>query len=164
MPTGSAYADSLAVDINTGVFVLSPDSVQGRLHLQFGLPQELSGATVVFAELRVPVVSVIPDSSALMLQCNPLAISWNPDEVTWDNLGDSLTPEIISEDGTVFATSATGEQEAYFDITNIVRGWQDSSLANNGMLLYCEGGSQPSFQLPQGGNEALARVKFTYTH
>lgn len=162
--TGVVFADSLTVDITTGALVLNDSRTDARVLLSFDLPLELSGAELVFAELLIPLTSVIPDSTALAIYCHPLRIAWSEDEITWEDLGDSLTAEIISEDGTLYATSEEGNQGAYFDITSVVRAWMDGEMQNNGLLLFCDAERLPRFQFNGGEDLPLAQMRFTYTH
>lgn len=142
LPPCLALADSLTVDIATGAYLFNADTSDVRALMQFDLPSELDSAEIVFAELTVPIGCVIPDSSAMALYCQPLLIGWNPIDVAWENLGDSLTDAVIGE-GTLFATSYEGWQTAYFDVTGILRSWQDRTIANNGMLFYYDNSMLP---------------------
>jgi hypothetical protein len=158
-----AKADSLSVEINNGAYLLNADSSQGRLLLKFNMPAELSGTEIAFAELLVPLTVIIPDSSMLAVECSPLLTTWN-EEVAWDDLGDTLSPEVVSESGHRFATSTDGYQEAYFNITDFVRDWQDSTIANNGLILYYDPANLPYFTYERGDSAPFATVKFDYTH
>jgi hypothetical protein len=159
-----AQADSLSVAISDGAYLLNADSTQGRLLLKFEMPDELSGAEIVFAELLVPLTAAIPDSSALAVQCSPLLISWVPAELAWNDLGDNLSEEIITEPSTQYATATEGVQEAYFDITQIVKAWQDSALENRGLLLSYDATSLPYFTYAGGEGVPFGVVRFEYTH
>ncbi|HBZ01008.1 MAG TPA: hypothetical protein DEO84_06780 [candidate division Zixibacteria bacterium] len=156
-------ADTLSVAINSGAWIQNPDSTQGRLLLSFDIPTELQGAEVTFAELLVPLTSSIPDSSVLAVECHPLLVSWSSEEVAWEDVGDTLSSEVIN-DGTQYATSSEGSQVAYFDITNIIKSWQDSSLANNGLILYYDSATLPYFTYKRGESAPFATVRFDYTH
>jgi|WetSurMetagenome_2_1015567.scaffolds.fasta_scaffold17151_1 hypothetical protein len=158
-----AKADSLTVEVNNGAYLLNADSSQGRILLKFNLPSELSGAEIAFAELLVPLIAFIPDSSMLAVGCSPLLIAWN-DEVTWADLGDTFSAEDVSDNSHRFSTSSEGDQEAYFNITDFVRGWQDSSLANNGFILYYDATTLPYFTYKRGESAPFATVRFDYTH
>jgi len=158
-----AQADTLSVAINSGAWIQNPDSTQGRLLLSFDIPTVLQDDEITFAELLVPLTASIPDSSVLAVECHPLLISWNPEEVAWDDLGDSLSSEAMAE-GTQYATSTEGEHQAYFDITGIVKSWQDSSLANNGLILYYDSATLPYFTYKRGESAPFATVRFDYTH
>ena len=162
--TGSVFADSLTVDITTGALVINDSRTDARVLLSFDLPSELSGTELVFAELLIPLTSMIPDSTALAIYCHPLQIAWSEDEVTWEDLGDSLTSEVISEDGTLYATSEEGDQGAYFDLTSVVRTWMDGEMQNNGLLLFCDAERLPRFQFNRGRDLPTPQMKFTYTH
>ena len=162
--TGTVFADSLAVDITIGALVLNDSRTDARVLLSFDLPSELSGAELVFAELLIPLTSMIPDSTALAIYCHPLQITWSENDVTWEDLGDSLTSDVISEDGTLYATSEEGSQGAYFDITGVVRAWMDGEMQNNGLLLFCDAERLPRFLFNRVEDLPLAQMKFTYTH
>jgi len=158
-----AKADSLRVEINNGAYLLNADSSKGRLLLKFNLPSELSGAEIAFAELLVPLIAFIPDSSMLAVECHPLLTSWN-EEVMWDDLGDTLSPDDVSDNGHRFSTSSEGNQEAYFNITDFIRDWQDSTLVNNGLILYYDPATLPYFTYKRGESAPFATVRFDYTH
>jgi hypothetical protein len=157
-----AHADSLVVDITAGAVLINADNGNARSLLRFDLPSELNSAEIVFAELTLPVESIIPDSSALAIYCHPLLVDWNADEVAWADLGDSLTAEFISEEGTLFATASEGNQTAYFDITGIVRLWQGGSLANNGLVLFYDN-TMPPYSIFQSDGAAWGQVKIVYS-
>jgi hypothetical protein len=158
----TVLADSLNVEITAGAYL--QDSGQGRLLLKFDLPSELSGAQVTFAELHVPLTATIPDSSALAVECHPLLVSWVPAEVIWEDLGDSLTGDVVAEQGTQYATASEGAQDAYFDVTDIVRSWQDTSITNNGLILFYQTDTQPYFTYSRDEGEPFGTVRFDYTH
>ena len=158
-----AQADTLSVAINNGAYIQNADSSQSRLLLNFDVPTALQGAEITFAELLVPLTASIPDSSVLAVECHPLLVSWNPEEIAWETLGDTLSSEAIAE-GTQYATSTEGEHQAYFDITGIVKSWQDSSLANNGLILYYDPATLPYFTYKRGESAPFATVRFDYTH
>jgi hypothetical protein len=160
---GQLFAESLSVDINTGAYLLDSNSGRARLLLRFDLPPGLADARLVFAELSLPLTASIPDSSALTVYCHPLAMSWNPDEISWEDLGDSLGSDVMSENETMFATNVDGEQRGYFDITDIVKSWQDTTLANNGLVLFYEPFSVPYFTYSNGLGSTIATVRFDYT-
>lgn len=159
-----SLADSLVVEINSGAYIVNPDTTNARLLLRFDLPQELLNTELIFAELLVPITSVIPDSSALRVFCHPLLVSWNPDDIVWDDLGDSLRSEITSEDGTHYATSDEGNQEGYFDITDMVRAWHEGRIDNNGLILFYNAGDPPYFRFTFDPDSPLAGVKIFYTY
>jgi hypothetical protein len=158
-----ANADTLSVAITNGAYIQNADSSQGRLLLNFDIPTELQDAEFTFAELLVPLTAAIPDSSVLAVECHPLLFSWSSEEVAWEDAGDTLSSEVIT-DGTQYATSSEGSQVAYFDITQIVKSWQDSSLANNGLILYYDPFTLPYFTYTRAVGAPFAIVKFDYTH
>ena len=158
-----ALADSLEVNIQSGAYLIGDSLNASRLLLKFDLPEELTGAQIIFAELRLPVTSVIPDSSALAVYCNPLLISWDPNEVVWGDLGELPDTEIISNNGTLYATSDIGEQEAYFDITPMTWGWQEDNTTNKGLVFFTLADELPYFQYAHEDGQPWGKVKFTYT-
>jgi hypothetical protein len=159
-----AKADSLSVEINSGAYLLNADSTQGRLLLKFNMPSGLTGAEIAFAELLVPLTVTIPDSSMLAVECHPLLTAWNEGEISWEDLGDTLSPEVVSEKGHRFATSTEGNQEAYFNITDFIRDWQDSTVVNNGLILYYDPSNLPYFTYKRGEGAPFATVRIDYTH
>ena len=157
-----AQADSLLVDITRGALVVNNDGTDARLLLKFDLPQELTGMEVVFAELSFPLISVIPDSSALAVNCFPLLVSWDPGNVTWADLGDMPGAEVIGDKGTVYAVSEEGASESYFDVTETVRSWLDETIANNGLLFFSDPDRLPRFQYSRSEGSPFAQVKIIY--
>lgn len=156
------WADSLTVEITTGSVVVNEGQTDARLLMSFDLPQELIGAKLVFSELQLPILSIIPDSTVLMAYCHPLVITWDPGEISWSDLGDSLTPDIIGEDGTLYATSDEGTQGALFDITEIIRSWAENTIANNGLIFFCDPDKIPRVSFNFEDDAPLARIRFIY--
>ena len=138
-------ADSLTVNITNGAYIQNPRSNQGRLLIKFDLPSRLASEDIEFAELLIPLTAVIPDSSVLAIYCLPLRIPWDPSDVSWEDLGDSLSADIVVEQSSLYSTSTGGFQGAYFNISEIVKSWQDSIFANHGLILYCEQDKLPYF-------------------
>jgi hypothetical protein len=160
----TSFADSLAVSIDIGALTINEDQTDARLLLSIDIPEELTNAELTFAELVIPLRGVIPDSTVLTVYCHPLMVPWNAETVTWEDLGDSLTPEVISEDGTHYATVDQDEQDAYFDITSMVGSWIGGTAENYGLLLFCDTERLPRFVFSRRDDRALGRVEFTYTH
>jgi len=159
---GFAWAESLEVEVNRGALISNADSSDLRLLMLFALPQELNSAKIYFAELRVPITSVIPDSSALTIYCRPLLMSWVPDDVRWDDIDDRPSPSVVSRRGTHFGTSRIGPQTASFDITPIFRKWKDGTLANNGLIVYANPGMLSRFDWHGERNTPFAGVHVEY--
>ncbi len=156
--------DSVDIDITTGAYLLNDDSTDARVLLRFNLPEQLSNADLFFAEFYIPLSSHIPDSSALRVLCLPLAISWNPNNILWDDLGDSLGSNVIPDEGTHYATTDEGNQDAYFDITHIVRAWKEETMTNNGLILFCSSDELPYFRYSRNRDSPFARVRIYFDH
>lgn len=156
------WADSLMVDIDRGAVIVNDDRTDARLLMGFDLPEELTQAEIIFAELKFPIVSVIRDSSALGVNCYPLLISWDPDDINWADLGDTLDTDVIGEVGTEFAVAEEGSHESYFDITDIVRSWLDGTVVNNGLIFFCDSDRIPRFRYNRNRGEPFAQVRIVY--
>ncbi len=153
--------DSVDIDITTGAYLLNDDSTDARVLLRFNLPEQLSNADLFFAELFIPLTSYVPDSSALRVLMHPLVISWD-ENTSWEDVGDSLGREVISDEGTHYATSAEGNQDAYFDITHIVTAWKEERISNNGLILFCSSDEVPYFRYSRNQNSPYATVRIYF--
>lgn len=156
-----ASFDSVLVEIDVGAYILNGDSTEGRVLLRFDLPDGLSNAELFFAELVVPITSYIPDSSALRILMHPLLISWDRN-VSWNDIGDTMNDEIIAEDGTHYAATEEGNQEAHFNITRFVTAWTEESISNNGVILFYSSDEAPYFRYNRSNDAPFARVKVYY--
>lgn len=157
-----AWADSLDIEITTGAFLINPLGSDGVLLLKFDMPPNLADSQIVFAELDVPITPVIPDSSLLMLHCNQLAIQWDPSTITWADLGDTIGSGVIVGDGSIFASSTTETQQAYIDITELMKSWARGDVANNGVVLFRSIENPSYFGFDLNGDSSYANVKLTY--
>ncbi len=162
LSAGSVMADSLEVAVNQGAIVYSGDSSDVRLVMEIALPQALDSTQIRFAELQVPITSIIPDSTALTLYCRPLLASWEPNTIDWEDLGDFPDTSVVSFKGTHFGTAQSGSQTAYFDITRLIKRWQGNTMTNNGLVLYANPRQQSRFTCPRQGNEPYATVRIIY--
>lgn len=156
--------DSVDINITTGAYLLNDDSTDARVLLRFKLPEQLSNADLFFAEFYIPLSGYIPDSSALRVLCLPLAVSWNPNNISWDDLGHSLGSKVIAGAGTHYATTNEGNQDAYFDITHIVRAWKEKTIANNGLILFCSADELPYFKYSCNRDSPFARARIYFDH
>lgn len=161
----SAFAsiDSVSVKINTGAYIFNDDSTETRILLRFDLPKQISEAEIIFAELVIPITGYFPDASALRVQMHPLLITWDWN-VSWDDMGDSLSDEISLDDGTLYTSSDKGYQKAYFDITRMVSAWKAGSITNNGLILFCSSEDLPYFKYIRDDNAPFGRVTIHYDH
>ncbi len=157
-----ARADSLFVDVTSSAVVTDGDGSDARLLMNISVPDELMNGDLIFAELRVVLDAVVTDSSVLVVHCDPLMIAWDSNDVAWEDLGDSLTNNVLGQSGTIYASSDVGDQEAYFDITEIIRKWTGGGLSNNGLILYCDPVSIPRFAVNREVGAPFGRVAFTF--
>jgi hypothetical protein len=162
LSAGLAMADTLDVAVARVAIVYNADSSDARLLLQIALPEALDSATIRFAELRVPITSVIPDSSALTIYCRPLLIGREPGNIVWGDLGDSPDTSVVSRKGTHFGTAVIGPQTAYFDITRILTRWREGRMADRGLLLYANPRQLARFTCGRHGDEPFATVHIDY--
>ncbi len=157
-----SLADSLTVDITRGAIVVNNDRTDARLLVSIDLPQELANAEVILAEILFSFVAEIPDSSALTVNCYPLLIAWDPGNIEWEDLGDTLGADVIGENGTIYAISGEGSHESYFDITEMTKAWLDGTIVNNGLIFFCDLDRLPRFRYHRNHREPFAQVRFTY--
>jgi hypothetical protein len=162
LSSGPVLADSLDIEVSRGAIIYSADSSDARLLIGITLPEVLDSAEIKFAELRVPIISVIPDSTALTVYCRPLLIPWEPGDIAWGDLGDFPDTVVVARKGTHFGTALIGPQTAFFDITRIVRKWQAGGLANRGLVIYANPHLQSRFSHQRQGDEPYAVVHFEY--
>jgi hypothetical protein len=160
--SGPVMADSLDIEVSRGAIIYNVDSTDARLLIGFTLPEALDSAEIKFAELRVPIISLIPDSTALTVYCRPLLIPWEPDDIAWGDLGDFPDTAVVAGKGTHFGTARIGSQAAFFDITRIVGKWLGGSLANRGLVLYANPLLQSRFSHQRHGDGpyAIVHVEF----
>lgn len=66
--------------------------------------------------------------------------AWDEDEVTWSKFGNAFDadPVAVIPDGD---EREQGYGQVSFDATNLVRGWVDGSIANDGLVLAQRGGN-----------------------
>jgi len=162
LTTGCVAADSLDVAVSRGAVVYNGDSTDVRLLMEIALPTALDSVEIRFAELRVAVASVIPDSSVLTMYCRPLLIPWDPYTIGWADLGDFPDTAVVSRRGTHFGTAAIGPQSAYFDITRILKNWRGGGVVNYGLLLYANPRQLPRFTYQRQGEESFGTVHVKY--
>jgi len=162
IPSGAALADSLDVEVTQGAFIYDADSSDARLVLEFAMPAALDSARIHFAELRVPITSVIPDSSILTVFCRPVLVAWDPENVTWEIFGDFPDSSVVTHKGAHFGTAKEGPLNAYFDISRIVQKWQDGSLVRYGLMFYVDPHGRARFAFQRQNDAPFAVVHIDY--
>jgi hypothetical protein len=140
------------------------DSIDNpRLVTKFTLTEGLADTMLVFAEISFDIIPEFSSDSILQFDCIRLTTEWSPNNVSWSSPwtnpgGDYdtlMTP-------TMFATTETGAQTAYFDITEIVRDWLRGNATNEGLIFKLQDGLTSGFaidRLPELPNNAIASVK-----
>jgi hypothetical protein len=130
-PSADTYSNSSHSDtgVNYGSAVLLVVQTGGNnSYLQFNLSTIPSGATVNKATLRLYVDALVTNGSFDVYQLNK---SWSETTLTYNNappLGASATG------GHPVAVSKVN-QFVLVDITSLVQGWQNGTIANNGIAL-----------------------------
>ena len=158
----AAQAETMNIEVSTGAVISSPGDLEARVLLKFDVPQDLSGQEIIFAELHIQATCSIPDSSSLMIDCAPLLSAWNIENANWDNFGGDLSNGIISENSTYSGVSNAGLQSVNLDITDFMRAWQDSSLANYGLIIYPEPEQESSFSYSQNEGQPFATIRIEF--
>jgi hypothetical protein len=114
-----------------------------RTFMRFDLSQEIApGACVGLAELSVIYAfdgvqppgtggGGGPVTTPGSLQCRPILSSWGEATATWAN-----QPSVGAPEDVISGLAAFGEYRC--DITGMVRGWVDGSLANHGVALFSD--------------------------
>lgn len=101
-----------------------------RTYLQFGLSTVPATAVVTEAEVGVFFEATSAAIPAVM-GAHKVLSSWDNDDVDWAHQPDwTATPE-----STVSVPAVQTQDFVYWDITDLVQGWVDGSIANRGVLL-----------------------------
>ncbi len=99
------------------------------------LPESLSTMTILHAEITCDVSPRIESDSTFELAVYPIGVSWDPDEVSWDNSWQELGGNLIDSLVTLHSINIANEDPKNLDITDIIRRWLDASYANNGIAV-----------------------------
>jgi hypothetical protein len=104
-----------------------------RAYLQFDLSELPDNAVVVSAVLKLYQPNSI-DTTGLMIDVHQVTESWEENTISWNNKPDYLTsPEsTITVPISIFGWLS-------WDITSLVQGWANGSIANYGVLLKVAG-------------------------
>jgi hypothetical protein len=139
-PSGDTFVSSSFGKTNFGSGIALAVQPGTTTFIQFNLSTVPAGATVTKATLRLYVDAVTKSGSFDVYQVNN---SWNENTMTFNTapaLGTSATGE-----HPLSITSASYNQFLLIDITPLVQGWVNGSIANNGIALGLTSGSQGSF-------------------
>lgn len=109
------------------------DSYQLRTFLQFNLNGFPNDSVVVSAVLKLYQVTSI-ETSGLVMGVHQVIQEWEESSVTWNNKPDYLTTPESTVTVPIFMTGWLS-----WDITSLVQGWENGSIANYGIALQDNG-------------------------
>jgi len=109
---------------------LNPDGQIARSLIKFDITSLLPGAEIIDAQLGVRLVDCwdYPDTSRV-IRTYRITFNWLEDSLTWDTgpaYGEAYGSRSI-------VSCVLGWYD--FDVTNLVRGWQDGTYTNYGVML-----------------------------
>ena len=146
--SSSVFADTITVAVTDDTFITKAvrDNPYGHSdHMTVANTSATSNALIKFDTINLPPEAVIdqavlsayvttidrPDSLNLRIGPNQASPSLNEDTTTWNTRPHQLDDHTYDK---VFSRSMS-EGWRNFDITNLVRAWQDGSVANNGLYV-----------------------------
>src|ERR1700719_809996 len=130
-PSADTYSNSSHNDtgVNYGSAILLVVQTGGNnSYLQFNLSTVPTGATVNKATLRLFVDALVTSGSFDVYQLNK---SWSESTLTYSN----APPLGVSATGGHPVAVSKVNQFVVVDITSLVQGWQNGTIANNGLAL-----------------------------
>jgi hypothetical protein len=163
----AAVADTLSVPLSAVASFNGPAGGQqvSRAVLGIGLPDQLSGAQVDAAFLRLPSLGLTGPGAPLTLRVHLVTSAWQPENVTWACPWQTSGGDF---DSLALASAVTWPDDSCslrFDLTDAVHDWLSGAACNGVILLRpdAEGGGFGSEA--QAVAEALeqATVRFYYT-
>jgi hypothetical protein len=158
-----AWAEEITLPV-TEYSTLASTGSSPRLVMQFSMPANLSDTTLIFAELSFGITPEYDVDSILQFECSRVVTTWETGNADWNtpwtNPGGDYDTTMAPA---IFATSDIGAQSAYFDITEIVKGWLRDSISNRGLIFIVPDRILSRFiigSLPGLPENAIATVKF----
>lgn len=101
-----------------------------RALFQFDLASLPTTSTIEKAELELKIYrNEVADS--ISVEAHRLLNNWIEERMIWDD----QPPFSLESDGTTSITSTTALEFISIDISDLVRGWHDGSIPNNGLIL-----------------------------
>lgn len=128
----SEWYENQNFDSSTGLFISQYKQTGDdyRSLLQFDLANIPPTSTIEKAQLELKIYRN-EVSSGISVEAHRLLNNWAEDEVTWNN----QPPFSFDIDGGVYITQTTPPEYISIDITDLVKGWYDGSIPNNGLIL-----------------------------
>jgi hypothetical protein len=128
-----AYWESSVTQVGT----LSPsqNSDYGRLLFKFDLPEQLSGVSIDYAELRFTATPDTGTSHICLMGAFPVTRSWEPANLSWSSGWNSAGGDYIDTIYSSCVIRTSTDRLTRADITEIVQMWVDGTLTNNGVIL-----------------------------
>ena len=129
------------------------------------LPDTLSTMTILHAEIICAIAPHNESDSTFELVIYPVGISWDPDEVTWDNSWQELGGNLIDSLVAFHSINIADEGLKNLDVTDIVRRWLDESYANNGIAVKAPADMNHRFRViprnEDSGELAILRILYS---
>ncbi len=151
--------------------VLTPanDSLSSRLLFKFDLPSKLNDKRIDYAEIVFYPKTDTTSRHSIMFAGYPVTTDWNKATASWSgpwtNQGGDYTDSLYE----IGLIKARGDGKVRFDITRLVKEWQQGSIPNYGLIIIpleeerkITGLVHPS-GFPQGVF-AKVIIYFSYTH
>ncbi len=136
-PSADTFVSSATPKTNYGPSITLIVGQGSTAYIQFNLAGVPTGATVSKAMLRLYVDSVLTSGSFDVYQLNG---SWSESKLTYNT-----PPPALGTSATgghpISITSASFNQFLLIDITSLVQGWVNGTIANNGVALALTGTS-----------------------
>jgi hypothetical protein len=164
-------ADNM-VDINVSkACVINPrtDSLSSRILFKFDLPSMLSDKRIDYAEVVFQAKIDTLSRYSVMFAGFPVTTDWNNATASWSNPWTKEGGDYNDSLYEIGLIKARGDGEVRFDITRLVRGWQQGSISNYGLMIKPLEEERKIKELvhptslPQGVF-AKVRIYFSYTH
>ncbi len=134
-PSADTFVSSATPKTNYGPSITLIVGQGSTAYIQFNLSGVPTGATVSKAMLRLYVDSVLTSGSFDVYQLNG---SWSESKLTYNT-----PPPALGTSATgghpISITSASFNQFLLIDITSLVQGWVNGTIANNGVALALTG-------------------------
>lgn len=120
--------------------------------LQFTLPSQIQGKTVVQATLRLYEYALPGDFSGTY-EAVPVLSAWDPSTVTWNSAGNLSYGNSLAVPFTALTSTAVPLE---IDVTAMVQSWANGSIPNDGIALFPTNLSAPGYTSLQAvGLESL---------
>lgn len=132
--TVSALQTTLAVD--QAVVIVNPSvEADRRALVEYEIPDYLSSAEILYAELRGQIDATLGDRQvAVEVQALPLNTDWEANSVTWQYPWSAPGGDTAAGFERSYLVGA-GRQQIRIDVTDLVRQWARGERGNSGVML-----------------------------